>query len=704
MTTKQKMSLKEFIDDTRFGESWADDDFDPSSISVPTFHPRHNDGFNQSHMSPFNSGGFNQNFQHSQFRGSSYPEDERLRQFFIKFLDVPSYFGVEDMEDLFHSRFTKFVKLKLFWEIDFQGLRYASDPIEAIDMTRKVCYVEVESLDIFTKVLKWHDLYVNRGKIIPERGSFDDLRTYHELNRLLPEEDDPNLSGSARRSIKQTHHHSQDQHRQDHQHQDQSSQQQYAHHDFPPHHQPEPVYAGHLHQHRDAPRELPPLHVPSPAPTPRRVNPFGSAKPVDTLSRERELQKKMQGLEINKTTFRTLGSLEREKRHSESHQGYQNPKDHQSETSEVKHSKHSTEDKTSLNNNANVLKPAPQPTSVWGSPQSYAQVTSPPKSSFTVDLSKNSSKKDEKDKVKGKVILKRKIKKETDKQQIVAPSSFDEGQPKTEGAPDDATVINDPKIVKARGVTDNVKKQIQRELKKTDVEPNSKVSPADSKPSPVKFVENGDVSESLPVVHNGYNTRGRLSGKTHARGRGRGRGRGGLRRGSDTAEQHLNKVPEPVKDKEAVNEIKKEHKKGKDSKPEYVETELEPKKEVKKEARKEAKKETKKNVIKLQNDEKQMPKVELKEETTEQSNTFTQSSSESKQTAEPSDSIDNANQSREAFAHGIDGSRGRGRGRGRGYHGGRGRGRGRGSRGSVRGHFRNQSKTFHKEDAHGGDV
>lgn len=49
----------------------------------------------------------------------------------------------------------------------------------------------------------------------------------------------------------------------------------------------------------------------------KRFNPFGNAKPVDTLSKQLELEKKLKDLAINETTFKTMASLEHEQKQKE---------------------------------------------------------------------------------------------------------------------------------------------------------------------------------------------------------------------------------------------------------------------------------------------------------------------------------------------------------------------------------------------------
>ncbi|GME75565.1 unnamed protein product, partial [Ambrosiozyma monospora] len=59
---------------------------------------------------------------------------------------------------------------------------------------------------------------------------------------------------------------------------------------------------------------LEPQSVPQPQPSiPKRVNPFGSAKPVDTQSKQMEIERRLSDAKLNSTTFKTLAALEKEK-------------------------------------------------------------------------------------------------------------------------------------------------------------------------------------------------------------------------------------------------------------------------------------------------------------------------------------------------------------------------------------------------------
>jgi hypothetical protein len=549
-------------------------------------------------------------------------------QFLVKFTNVPPYFGAVEMEDLFKSRFTRFVKLKLFWEIDFQELKHAADPLGALDMNVKICYVELETMESMNKVLRWTDLYANgRQKMIPMRGDFDELRTYHEINQRVSEHDDPNISGSPRRSMRPPPVRSPMQH-------------------------PTPLYRAPPPQRaHDHIHELPPLRVPQPAPTPRKVNPFGAAKPVDTLSKELELEKKLHQLEINKTTFRTLGSIQKR-----SEFGSESKADLKLEVkTETKTETKNDRRQKSYPDTKPALVAASAPQSVWGAPASYSQVASPPKSSFAADLSKTtfSQKKEEPGKSKGKVILKRRHKEKKEPTKAVEESLQrveEPAKPKmaaktkhdaTEGQRETKPTTFERREKKSKERRDKDKKESRKaaaestDEKKTDLTDRPSVqqekeTEGGKKPSNRQSLDDSSrESTETEDQSNGSDVNvitGRGRGSRRGRGRGGRRGRGRDLNGTSREDSRDGSSESP--EKQTFEKSDKPEKPEK-SKPKPIVPELNP-----------------------QNGEK------LTKATDETANETTNQSSE--------------------------------RPRGRGGFRGRGRGRG-------RGHFRNQTKTFRHE-------
>lgn len=301
---KKKQSLKDFLSDTSFGEmNWADDDYDPSTIALPTFntnnHTRNyyhdNLTYQSNSYSEFGSNRFSHNQHQHQYHDMSGPNSP---PYIVKLTNIPSFFGIADIEDLFHSRFMKYLKLKVFWEINYEVLSLASDPLEALNRQKKVAFVELHTPQDLNKVLNWRDLYLNNGlgRVMTMLGNFQDFKTYNDIHQRVPEEDDPSVPLNERKLHQPRRPMNPPQHNIDHQFQNNNrSQHSQAHNeqlqrDFP------------VFQQQQEQSAAPPQQQQR-----RKSNPFGSAKPVDTLSKELELENKLHELEINKTTFRTLG-------------------------------------------------------------------------------------------------------------------------------------------------------------------------------------------------------------------------------------------------------------------------------------------------------------------------------------------------------------------------------------------------------------
>lgn len=205
---------------------------------------------------------------------------------------------------MFRSRFLKFVKLKIFWEILHDKLDVTNDPAILVNKRKKAAFVELQSVQDFEKVLKWYDLFLGPsfGKIEVNVGNFADFKTYNDLNQKIAESDDPSIPFTHKRESRFGNG-------------DASSnghpgQSKFYH--GSPESENRPLHREPLHPHSHPntqvePKELPPLIQPKPAQVSKKSNPFGSAKPVDVLSKQIEIEKKLEALAINKTTFRTVG-------------------------------------------------------------------------------------------------------------------------------------------------------------------------------------------------------------------------------------------------------------------------------------------------------------------------------------------------------------------------------------------------------------
>lgn len=269
------MSLEEFINDETFGGgSWADAEVDMASIAVPT-------GGAPSYHNYNNNDGFN---SYSSGRGGITVPDLGP-PYIVKLMNLPITVDNSFIEDLFRSRYTNFVKFKI-----------AVDPASNILEThviKKVAFVELKNFNDFQKVTKWQDLYYKQNKrVYVEMADFSDFQNTikfniehgaeianveeeYAANKNNPRfQDSMNMPGhpggvhnrfGARTMGRQTHL------------------------------QP-PIHSATPH--------LPPLHS-APPPVKHKSNPFGNAKPVDTLSKQQEIEKKL--INLNNTTVQTLG-------------------------------------------------------------------------------------------------------------------------------------------------------------------------------------------------------------------------------------------------------------------------------------------------------------------------------------------------------------------------------------------------------------
>jgi hypothetical protein len=265
-----------YTNQTAYGGSWADDDIDMASISVPIERPSHfhslysGDSFYSGGSGNFSRGGGND-------PGPPY---------IAKMVNLPVTASDSFIEDLFKSRFTTFVKFKIVVD--------PSSNILETHIIKKVAFVELESFGDLQKVLKWVDLYYKANrKVIVEQADFLDFQHCINFNKTKAQEIDKIQQEFL--SNKQFGHGFPDQDDGPH-----------ARHAFPrsplrshqPLHSTPPLRrpsfgANHL-------SNAPPLVAPK-----NKANPFGTAKPVDVLSKQQEIEKKL--INLNGTTAQTLG-------------------------------------------------------------------------------------------------------------------------------------------------------------------------------------------------------------------------------------------------------------------------------------------------------------------------------------------------------------------------------------------------------------
>lgn len=252
-----------------YGGSWADDDIDLASISVPIERSRH-----QSHHEAFGGSG----------RGGRSAPGDPGPPYIIKLSQLPIACNDLFVEDLFQSRYTPYVKFKILVDP-------AADPLQT-GTIRKIAFVELESYLDYSKALKWHDLYYRPGRrVVVDIADFQDFQHSVKYNQehqqqLLDLEQDvasgkfrlTGPSGPMNRGSPIT-----------------------------PHRNLGPKLGSHAGAGSGAETSKPGFDTVLSKPKPK-PNPFGAAKPVDVLAKENEIQKKL--ITVNHTTIKTMGSVE----------------------------------------------------------------------------------------------------------------------------------------------------------------------------------------------------------------------------------------------------------------------------------------------------------------------------------------------------------------------------------------------------------
>lgn len=262
------------------GGSWADDDIDIASISVPIERNKHYSGGRD----PFGGHGGRGPPGADVYDGGP--------PYIVKLTNLPVTCNDLFIEDLFRSRYMSFVKFKIL-------IDPSTEPLESHNI-RKIAFVELMSSQDMNKALKWQDLYYKASKrVIVEYAEFDDFQhsiafnQEHEveLKQLLEDF----LSGKLV---------------------PQSDRYRYQHGSSSPpkrhdrlHNFPDSTLGRRAgsrlaenHLSNDADSRTPPLRKPN------KPNPFGGAKPVDVVAKLHELDDKL--VAINHTTIKTVGSEE----------------------------------------------------------------------------------------------------------------------------------------------------------------------------------------------------------------------------------------------------------------------------------------------------------------------------------------------------------------------------------------------------------
>lgn len=236
------MSLEEFLGDDSLGESvWNEEEINLDAITNTTnidlLKGKSRIGRQEGEL--HHGGGYA-----GHGMGESGGFSSQGPPYIVKFSQLPPRFSDADILDLFHEKYTKFVKFKLFWELNknpsIATLKEGSVFEQNFKRTSKVGFVELYSGRDMDKVLKyWTTPLMKIHNIKLEPAQFEDFKEYRLKGELLK---DPRDSASR------------------------------------PYVEPR-----------------------------RKSNPFGSAKPVDTQSKILEIEEKVAKLHIEDTkTLRRL--------------------------------------------------------------------------------------------------------------------------------------------------------------------------------------------------------------------------------------------------------------------------------------------------------------------------------------------------------------------------------------------------------------
>ena len=216
--TTKKMSLEEFLGNDTLGESvWDEEDINLDAISNTT---------NIDILKQTKAGGEHQRDGHQQgphgsqgpmgrsrfpnsasfgggnmgdFANHHHPLQQQQQQqgppYIVKFSDLPPRFSNFDIEDLFQAKFTKFIKFKLFWEVNknpsISTLKSGSVFDQNFKHDSKVAFVELYSSRDMDKILNyWTTPLKEIYHITIAPAEFDDFKDYSAKVKLLTDPKD----------------------------------------------------------------------------------------------------------------------------------------------------------------------------------------------------------------------------------------------------------------------------------------------------------------------------------------------------------------------------------------------------------------------------------------------------------------------------------------------------------------------------------
>lgn len=179
--------------------------------------------------------------------------------FIVKLSSLPLLADEPFVEDLFRSRYTPVVKIKVVFDPLLSPL--------TTHVLRKVAFVEVKDIAEYQKVLRWFDCYYRPGKrVIIDAANFDNF----QQTMMFNSEHGRELEALAQEGPK-----------------------------------PDRWDRGGSLPAREVQGAPAPAPVPAKVSSKPRLNPFGNAKPVDIATKEKEIEKKV--ININGTTSLTVG-------------------------------------------------------------------------------------------------------------------------------------------------------------------------------------------------------------------------------------------------------------------------------------------------------------------------------------------------------------------------------------------------------------
>lgn len=270
---------------TAYGGSWADDDIDLASISVPI---EKNSSYRNSGPA-YGSNGFGSS------RGNQSTYVDNGPPYIVKIVNIPPNSDASFLDDLFKSRFTKYVKGRIFIDPSTDPLRTGT--------IKKIAFVELNSFADQNRVLKWQDLiYRGSRRIMIELadfGDFQDSMSFNQNHERELEEVERNFNGGR--------HHRIDEPIPRHRHEGRGTGGGIPLDSIPT---PPPRYQLHTRRLSQEAPQKPLIPAAPKIQSKPKPNPFGLAKPVDIVAHQLENEKKM--IMINHTTIKTLGSLSEE--------------------------------------------------------------------------------------------------------------------------------------------------------------------------------------------------------------------------------------------------------------------------------------------------------------------------------------------------------------------------------------------------------